>query len=172
MITPMEIQPLPYIPFGYWEHLPATSAVYFAFAETGEVLYIGSTLDLRYRWERLQHHHLFDLQEAGCVSLAWAMMPGDALLLAESVMIHVFRPRLNHNVSKRRTTLSATLWEPFSLLYAQVLASVPTPQDLPMPRSPSAPVSRIFHLDGALGQKRVQRKRANPAMTSLPPVCT
>ena len=88
----MEMLPLPQVTFGFWEELPEIPAVYFSLANNGEVLYIGSTINLYLRWSRRPQHHKFaELQRERCVVLAWQEMPVIQLLIAESVMVDSFR---------------------------------------------------------------------------------
>ena len=153
--------PLPQVTFGFWEELPEIPAVYFSLANNGEVLYIGSTINLYLRWSRRPQHHKFaELQRERCVVLAWQEMPVIQLLIAESVMVDSFRPRLNQNIPRRKTSLTETYSVDMSLLYARVLSSVLTLEKAyPMPL-PQEELSQIFRIDIPLTQKRMQRKSA------------
>ena len=69
-IAEVALETLPRLPFADRQHLPQVSAVYFALADTGKVLYIGATEDVRRRWSS-PHHGEKQLVPHGCAFIAW-----------------------------------------------------------------------------------------------------
>jgi hypothetical protein len=80
-------------PFVERERLPPISTVYFAFSSTGEILYIGRTIDLCRRWT--VHHRLRQLEQLGCTRIAWHAANREVLEGIESAMIQESQPPLN-----------------------------------------------------------------------------
>jgi GIY-YIG catalytic domain len=87
------IATLPSIAMTARDTLPACSGVYFALSETGTVLYIGQTHNLRIRWK--QHHHMSSLTSRGCVSIAWHPCSNEDMGELEWRLIRQFQPILN-----------------------------------------------------------------------------
>jgi hypothetical protein len=84
---------LPSVPFDELTHLPASSGVYFALDERGNVLYVGATKNLQKRW---RHHNQYcQLQQGECRSIAYYSCPVEMLNETELSMIVQFQPLLN-----------------------------------------------------------------------------
>ncbi|MEO1558851.1 MAG: GIY-YIG nuclease family protein, partial [Cyanobacteria bacterium J06632_19] len=58
--------------------LPQLPAIYFAIAESGEILYIGRSINIANRW--LRHHRYSELKEIGNVRIAWLSCSDESLL--------------------------------------------------------------------------------------------
>ena len=79
--------------------LPQLSAIYFAIAENGEILYIGRSVNLASRWNG--HHRYLGLKEIGNVRIAWLSCEDESLLpQIEEAMIQHFLPCLNQTLIK------------------------------------------------------------------------
>jgi putative transcriptional regulator len=98
-----EIDPLslPYVMMSELRYLPVCSGVYFAIEESGQVAYIGQSVNIRRRWRA--HHvqddlcDLGDLNSARRVRVAWLQVEKTQLDRIEVELIRRFKPRLNAN---------------------------------------------------------------------------
>lgn len=89
--------------------LPSVPFVYFCLNRSGEVLYIGKTLNLQNRWRR--HNRITHLTNAGCVKIAWLEIAIELLDEVEVALIRRFDPPLNNHhafLSKLLPTRSAS----------------------------------------------------------------
>jgi len=114
-----EINPLtlPPVPLAERRRLPNCSAVYFAIAGDGEILYVGRTSNLTARW--FQHHRYVQLKDIDGVRLAWLECPTELLNEVELALIAWFKPELNGSlipaepsaatINPRMERLSATM---------------------------------------------------------------
>jgi hypothetical protein len=85
---------LPRLPLTQLKELPRISAIYFALAGTGEVLYIGKAKNLFQRWQ--VHHRKKQLGSFEGAFLAWLEVTDTSLLeQIEKALIESFAPRLN-----------------------------------------------------------------------------
>ena len=99
-INPLD---LPSVPLLEKHKLPQTSAIYFAIAKSGEILYIGRSINIANRWNG--HHRYSELKEIGNVRIAWLSCDDESLLpQIEEAMIKHFLPCLNHTLVKQPKT--------------------------------------------------------------------
>jgi GIY-YIG catalytic domain len=102
-----EIDPcaLPYVVMSELNYLPTCSGIYFAIEESGQVAYIGQSVNIRRRW---QNHHvqgrlcdLGDLHSARRVKIAWLEIDDTQKLEPlELALIRRFKPRLNKRYAR------------------------------------------------------------------------
>lgn len=85
----VDIAALPSVPFASRGMLPPIPAVYFALSDTGTVLYVGQSIDVRRRWR--EHER----REPDMVKIAWLPCTPRQLLTLERKIILALRPRLN-----------------------------------------------------------------------------
>ncbi len=99
-INPLD---LPSVPLLEKHKLPQVSAIYFAIAKSGEILYIGRSINIANKW--LGHHRYLELKEIGNVRIAWLSCNDESLLpQIEEAMIKHFLPCLNHTLIKQSKT--------------------------------------------------------------------
>lgn len=88
---------LPSVPLDGRGNLPATSGIYFAILQTGEILYVGKALSIRRRWEA--HHKFEEIKPYTGARIAWFTYPAqsdeDLAELEKNCICH-FKPILNH----------------------------------------------------------------------------
>ena len=102
----LEINPLtlPSLPLTQRHKLPNLSAIYFAIAQTGEVLYIGRSKHLAQRW--IAHHRYEEIKTIENVRIAWLHCTDDSLLVEiEQALIKHFLPalnRINYTLNEKR----------------------------------------------------------------------
>lgn len=115
-IKASEIDPcaLPYVVMSELSYLPACSGIYFTIEESGRVVYIGQSVNIRRRWRA--HHvqdalsNLSDLSSARRVRIAWLEVNNiQELNLLELTLIRRFKPCLN----KRYTQTATTTLQPY-----------------------------------------------------------
>jgi len=95
----IEIGMLPSIPWASRSQLPDCPAVYFALSDTDELLYIGRTISLKFRWRR-GFHHKEDVLRGKCHKLAWLQLKPESLHETEQGFIRHYSPFLNHKLPK------------------------------------------------------------------------
>jgi GIY-YIG catalytic domain-containing protein len=96
----IDLLALPYVMLSELAHLPECEGIYFAIEESGELLYVGQSTNIRARW---RSHHVknslcdpSDLAGARRIRLAWlAVDDAQDLLELEDRFILQFKPRLN-----------------------------------------------------------------------------
>lgn len=96
----IDVATLPSTKFGVWYKLPEIAAIYFCLDSKGQVLYIGQSINLKYRWSIGSHDKRADCAELGAVKLAWLEIVDGAnkrsdLYALEAKMIAQFNPVLN-----------------------------------------------------------------------------
>lgn len=85
---------LPNVPISERKSLPECMCVYFALDGDNVILYIGRTLDLRYRFR--SHGKLTELIQNGCEKIAWLEIKDKRTLeRTERNLIFEFKPLLN-----------------------------------------------------------------------------
>lgn len=89
----IQIASLPMLPLAQRADLPDCSAIYFAIADNGEVLYIGRAASLAQRWG--SHHRRYQLEQVGNVRIAWLEADAAALAALEFGLVERFQPSLN-----------------------------------------------------------------------------
>jgi len=113
-IEQIDLLALPYVRLSELSYLPECAGIYFAIGETGELLYIGQSMNIRARW---RSHHVknnlcdpSDLARARRIRLA-GMAVDDAqdLLDLEDRFILKYRPRLNRPHVSEENKLRASL---------------------------------------------------------------
>lgn len=85
----VEVAALPSVPFASRGMLPPIPAIYFALSDTGEVLYVGQSTDVRRRWKEHERHG------PEMVKIAWLPCTPRRLTALERAIILALRPRLN-----------------------------------------------------------------------------
>lgn len=98
----VDLQDMPSLPFEEKRFLPNKAAVYFIIRDDGEVLYIGSTVRLKQRWEA--HLQARKAAALGATRVAWMLVPQAMTEAVESAMIRHYLPILN---TRRKPRLSA-----------------------------------------------------------------
>lgn len=79
-----------------WKNgLPRRSAVYFALAASGKVLYVGRAKNLRKRWYGHDQERVLRTGGFGEVRIAWLEVGEDRLCEVETSLIRQFAPLLN-----------------------------------------------------------------------------
>jgi excisionase family DNA binding protein len=91
---------LPFVMMSEMPYLPACGGIYFAIEDDREVVYIGQSVNIRYRWRT--HHtqsylcDLSNLDDARRYRLAWLIIEDlEERTSAERAFVRRFRPRLN-----------------------------------------------------------------------------
>lgn len=98
-----EIDPLalPYVRMSELIYLPTCSGVYFVIRESGEVIYIGRSVNIRQRWRahnaQKELCNIRDLESARHTRVAWLQAEKSEIAQLEIRFIRQFKPRLNVN---------------------------------------------------------------------------
>lgn len=101
----IKLSELPSVPLEWYKGLPKCAAIYIAYSEYEEVLYVGRSVDLQNRWKG--HHRIDQLIQVGNVRLAWIEVSNSKLLPAiETALIEYFQPRFNFAACKPRIGLT------------------------------------------------------------------
>lgn len=92
--TEIDVLTLPSLPFERRNDLPNIAAIYFVLSGKGDMLYIGRTKKLCFRF--LSHHRLSDFKQTAQVRIAYLTVTDATLLPSiEKAMIAYFDPPLN-----------------------------------------------------------------------------
>ncbi|MGH7999940.1 MAG: helix-turn-helix domain-containing protein [Brasilonema sp.] len=90
---------LPFVLIEQKHELPRKTGIYFVLSETGEILYIGKSIDIHDRWRR--HHRYRDIKGTP-VKIAWLLVEDSSLLHEiEMALIYWFKPKLNETTSNQ-----------------------------------------------------------------------
>lgn len=116
---------LPLVTLEEREKLPKVCGIYFAISKA-EILYIGKSVDLRYRWRN--HHRTYQLQTYGNVIIAWldlSDLEGQGLEHLEGECILRFKPLLNGRMLDKDSNTSA-----ISTLFGKTLKNFREQQEM------------------------------------------
>lgn len=86
---------LPSLPLTERSNLPSLPGIYFVISESNEVLYIGQSTNLMFRWHSTNHNKYRDFINLGNVRIAWLVVEEIDLLIIEGKLISIFRPPFN-----------------------------------------------------------------------------
>jgi len=93
MIYGIDPLKLPSVLFESLADLPEITAVYFALAESSEVLYVGAARNLRERWQGRHRWHV--LQASQCTKTIWFACDYEESPFIEAAMILRHKPIFN-----------------------------------------------------------------------------
>ena len=102
MVFPtIDFNNLPLLPLSQKSNLPRCPAIYFILNQQQEVLYIGRSINLLYRWR--DHHRFLQLREINKIQPVfiywWECQPKKHnLISAENYYINLFKPLLNSTI--------------------------------------------------------------------------
>jgi hypothetical protein len=92
-VSSIFLDTLPSVAFCKYRELPTSPGIYFARLPNGNAAYIGSTINLQQRWTN--HHMSQELEENGCVTIAYYLCKEEELNQLEHRMIQELNPSLN-----------------------------------------------------------------------------
>ena len=88
-----EVTDLPFMMISEIDRLPELHCVYLVLNSRGEVLYVGSSVNLRRRWKT--HHKLASLIGEPGIRIAYFELNENLLYRFEKALINEFKPPLN-----------------------------------------------------------------------------
>jgi len=97
------VSELPKLSVANRHQLPNCIAVYFVLSPEGNVLYVGQTTSLSYRWRYRQHHVITKVSDSD--QIAWMEVEADSAKAKESEFIRMFRPPLNGQIGDKTARL-------------------------------------------------------------------
>jgi excinuclease UvrABC nuclease subunit len=98
----IDVELLPSLPLQKRLLLPNIAAVYFVLSNTTEVLYVGRSQSLCFRWQ--SHGLFYELEAIESVKIAWIPVDTEANLISlEASCIAYFQPPYNKFPRKTRT---------------------------------------------------------------------
>lgn len=77
------------------KQLPSIPGVYFVVNQHGETLYVGQSVNIKYRWHGSHHRHVDIAKEEAGVFVAWVACNKDELVEKERYFIETLKPSLN-----------------------------------------------------------------------------
>ena len=94
-----DLSKLPSVPFSNLNELPACVAIYYVSDHNGNVIYIGQTRNLKYRFGTYNRLRIFYKEE--CSLISWDICKENELIKKEKAEIILFKPKLNiaHNIN-------------------------------------------------------------------------
>ena len=97
VLDPQTINPLtlPSVPLSERSQLPATPCIYLVLSQSGEILYVGRSVNLQQRL-RTGHHRYSEFLGVGAHRVAWFACDAIELENIESQLIDLLKPKLNN----------------------------------------------------------------------------
>jgi DNA-binding XRE family transcriptional regulator len=93
IVENLSIQDLPFVMFSDRKKLPDVPCVYLALDKSGQILYIGRSINASQRWS--SHHKYHALKNLDGIKISYLEMEESLLFSVERALIAWFKPPLN-----------------------------------------------------------------------------
>ena len=93
MVETLCIQDLPSVMFSDRKNLPSSPCIYLVLDKSGQVLYVGHSINAQERWE--SHHKYNALKNLDGVKISYLQIDESLLYSIEKALIAWFKPPLN-----------------------------------------------------------------------------